>query len=286
MTTPRDRPGNAPGDAAGREDAVRRLLADAADPAPLPPEVASRLDTQLLELTADRSAEAEADTARVVPLSSHRRRRVVQALVAAAAVVALVAVGIRVGDVAQPDADIMSAIADGEPERGEASGAQPSADELDDPEELDGAFGAEASPETAMADDAAARSRRATQRRARADLNAALASRPELRSRLTVRRADSRVLSLRTEHLRGELLALRGANLPARPDYEARKVVAPRGFTCAALDLAAGYYLGVRYQHLPALVAYREPVGTTQVVEVLRCGTTEVLRSVTLPVLS
>jgi len=75
------------------QQAVTRLLAEVRHTAPMPPEVAARLDGVLADLAASRPAPAT-DTspqrsAVVVPIDSRRRRRFATALVAAAAVVAV-----------------------------------------------------------------------------------------------------------------------------------------------------------------------------------------------------
>lgn len=64
------------------EAAVRRLLADARETGPVPPEVAARLDARLADLVAEREPPAD-----VVPLAARRRRRAGALLLAAAAVV-------------------------------------------------------------------------------------------------------------------------------------------------------------------------------------------------------
>jgi len=89
---PTDRPTDDVSDDATQE-AVTRLLAEVRHTAPMPPEVAARLDGVLADLAASRPAPAT-DTspqraAVVVPIASRRRRRFATALVAAAAVVAV-----------------------------------------------------------------------------------------------------------------------------------------------------------------------------------------------------
>jgi hypothetical protein len=82
------------------QEEVRRLLADARHSAPLPDDVADRLDHVLAELAAGSPDEPDLTPAPaggvVVSLASRRRRRAATALVAAAAVVA---VGIGLGQV-------------------------------------------------------------------------------------------------------------------------------------------------------------------------------------------
>jgi hypothetical protein len=79
-------------------DEVRRLLAELADPGPVPADVAARLDDRLAALVAERAAAAD-EQAPVSDLSAarDRRRRLRTALVAAASVAV---VGIGIGTVA------------------------------------------------------------------------------------------------------------------------------------------------------------------------------------------
>jgi hypothetical protein len=92
MTEHDDRhdPGQDPG-----QDRVRRLLAELADPGPLPADVAARLDDRLAALVAEREAALDAPAAEVADLSAARarRRRLRTGLVAAASV-AVLAIGI------------------------------------------------------------------------------------------------------------------------------------------------------------------------------------------------
>ncbi len=80
-----------PGLDPGREAALRRLLADARETGPPPPEVTARLDDALAAL--GRGEEPTGGPAPVVPL---RRRRVRRALLAAGAVAATVVVAVPV----------------------------------------------------------------------------------------------------------------------------------------------------------------------------------------------
>jgi len=79
------------------QDRVRRLLAAAADPAPMPEQVRSRLDETLAGLVADRAATSSQDEPpEVTDLSRRRARRWPRVLVAAAVVSV---VGFGVGNV-------------------------------------------------------------------------------------------------------------------------------------------------------------------------------------------
>ncbi|MCD4533131.1 hypothetical protein LRP67_03435 [Nocardioides sp. cx-169] len=52
---------------------------------------------------------------------------------------------------------------------------------------------------------------------------------------------------------------------------------------CDPADWGPGRLQLVRYQGRPAVLAFRAPMGASQVVDLLQCGTGETLRSVTLP---
>lgn len=232
-----------------REAAVRRLLADAAGPEPVPSDVAERLDARLAELQAERSATPEAAQDRtVVDLASRRRRRLVTGLFVAAAAVVAVGIGTQLID-QDPDSNDVSAAVQGHADRETAPSAADSL--LDGPSATSTGHGAQ-----------------------RRQLKAAAGQRA---------RAVPRALHRR--HLRDELIALQSNAVEdfGRPSYRSRRVSGRPGFTCAPSHFGRGVLLGVRYDGAPAVVAFREPVGSNQVVEVLRCGTGDVLRSVTLP---
>ncbi|TIC89001.1 hypothetical protein E8D34_00285 [Nocardioides sp. GY 10113] len=286
MTHPRDRDAVAPLHP-DRDDAVRRLLADAAEPAVLPDEVAASLDARLLQLTAERSAGASierdvhghghGDVRGEIDQAGRRRRFLGRILVAAAAAAAVVGIGLQLhGD--QPASDVMSAIADRDAQRGGeeslAEGGAPDRTEAGGRADLDEWDTAAVSPLDAadqLDDGSAADAPRAAVTE-RAGTSGSLAARKAVTGRV-----------VRPAHLRTDLLRLRAAHVPASADYAVPSVSTPRRFTCATLQLDPAVYVGVHYQRLPALAVFRKPVGSTQVVEVLRCGTGETLRSVTLP---
>ena len=60
--------------------------------------------------------------------------------------------------------------------------------------------------------------------------------------------------------------------------YSQFLVHAPEGFACEAAAWGPGILVGVRYDGDPAFVAFREPIGDVQVVDVLQCGTGDLLR--------
>ena len=95
-------------------------------------------------------------------------------------------------------------------------------------------------------------------------------------------RALDSTVTLRRHTLRADLVRLR-RQVPPDATYRSAAVHAPAGFTCHPARFGRGYLLGTRYAGAPAVVAFRAPNGSTQVAEVLQCGTARVLRSITLP---
>lgn len=231
-----------------REAAVRRLLGSVGADAPaLPADVAERLDATLGDLVAERSgrgrAEPEEHLAPVVPLSSRRRRTYAALFVAAAAVVVA---GIGVPLLHDDTPAQPAASSDTGVSRTPTDGLPHSARPLHDSEsnQLNG-YAAGTAPQTESF-------------RAQMD---SLLRRPTLRT---------------------DLLRLR-RQVPPDATYRSTSVHSAPGFTCADTDFGRGYLLGAEYAGAPAVVAFRRPAGSTQVAEVLQCGTGTVLRSITLP---
>jgi len=54
-------------------------------------------------------------------------------------------------------------------------------------------------------------------------------------------------------------------------------------FSCGPAEYREGKLIAVLYNGRPAVLAYRPPEGETQVVDLLQCGSGEVIRSTTLP---
>ena len=244
MTTPDD---TGPSLSPEREEAVRRLLGSADDAPRLPRDVADRLDATLSDLVAERgdAAAEEPAAATVIPLS-RRRRAIVTGVFVAAAVVVAAGIGIPLlHEHADPGPETTAA----NPQR-----ATPSA-------------GGDTAPH-------ADRSRTSAQMMKGAD---SLST----RDRKSPRASGPSAYRLDAQRLRGDLLAIRAD--ARKPGYGSGKVHAPAGFTCSRGRFGRGYLVGVRYAGAPAVVAFRAPAGSTQVAEVLQCGTARVLRSVTLP---
>ncbi|KAA1415404.1 hypothetical protein F0U44_20635 [Nocardioides humilatus] len=94
-----------------------------------------------------------------------------------------------------------------------------------------------------------------------------------------------RAYVVRSQHLTHDLARIQAEFLPspATARYGKTLIHAPVGFTCADAPWNRGVLVAVRYDGAPAYVKFRQPMGASQVVEVLQCGTAEVLRSTTLP---
>jgi hypothetical protein len=57
-----------------------------------------------------------------------------------------------------------------------------------------------------------------------------------------------------------------------------------QGFACDRADFGPGVLLPVLYDGMEAVLAYRPPTDDAQVVDLLQCGTGDVVRTTTLPV--
>ncbi|HVK28274.1 MAG TPA: hypothetical protein VM575_08030 [Nocardioides sp.] len=245
---------------------MRRTLAAAGGPEPIPAGVSARLDGVIEDLVADRAASGATvshpeNPGIVVPLdAAARRRRVrVRALLGAAA--AVVAVGVGAGIITNDtggdgDGDAATATSDEAPARdGQAAGLaddrdQPGSDYLQSEQDSAKAVSPSAAPEASSAD----------------------------LKRVTV---DEALRKVRPGHLREDLVALQHYSLPhpAAADYSRATLTAPADFMCEPTDFGSGYLVGVLYDGRPAVVAFREPVGSNQAAEVLACGTGDVLHS-------
>ncbi len=234
-----------------QEARVRRLLADARLGEPVPAEVTARLDRVLAALAAGESVDADA-SADVVDLGARRRRRAGLMLVAAAAVVA---VGVGVGQVVVPaETDVSSGAQSdqGAVDRDGAAEEQPGDSALEDggaaaPESLD-----EPEPEPDPV-------RRPGRPAAIGEQSfAADARRLQQQAAADLANNSSYTLAEERQILRGD-------------------------FRCAGAPWGTGIFFAVRYDRSPAVLAFREPAGETQVVELLQCGSGDILRSTTLP---
>lgn len=228
-----------------REAAVRRLLGavGSADAPALPPEVADRLDATLADLVAERTVPSPEEPLAAVVPLPSRRRRVFAAVFIAAAAVVVAGIGVPL---LHDDTTTTQQTASSDPPVSRA----PS----------DGVAASVPQPDTNGLDKAEAGT-------------AAMGAQSH-------RALDYAALGRHT--LRGDLLRLR-RQVPPDATYRSRTVHARAGFTCTPAAFGRGYLVGTRYAGAPAVVAFRAPVGSTQVAEVLQCGTATVLRSITLP---
>lgn len=232
------------------EERIRALLADARATEPMPAAVVARLDRSLAGLAAERNAIDPVPADNVVPIARTRRHRVVAVLGAAAAVVVLgLGVGTFFDQAADDGDDAASTTADTDFKRG-------SADDGDD-----NAIAPEEANEREESE----------------------ADHPN-RSGGGVVVAD-RAFVVRSGHLSRDLTRIREQVLPDADAevYSQFLVHAPTGFKCKTAAWGEGVAVAVRYDGDPAFVAYRDPIGDVQVVDVLQCGTAELLRSTTLP---
>lgn len=240
------------------EARIRALLSGARETGPMPAGVAARLDQVVVGLAADRAISGTephpttGSEATVHPLSRTRRLRVVAVLGAAAAVVVL-ALGVGAVLDRDPEGVNDASMADsGAVDRGEEAADGGPAREGDSLE-----TGAEIEP-TEVDGDAPWVMRIVTDRGA-----------------YTVR---ARQLTRDLARIQDDVLASPGA---AR--YGKAKIYEPRGFSCPSANYGRGILVAARYDGDPAYVVFRQPLGDTQVVEVLQCGTGDLLRSTTLP---
>ncbi|QCW52317.1 hypothetical protein FE634_21190 [Nocardioides dongxiaopingii] len=231
---------------------VRRLLAKARHTEPLPPEVAQRLDGVLGQLVSEGPRAIDPPPppgpAPVDELAARRRRRVTGLLAAAAAVVV---VGVGIGQLTD-----LSGGSDSDDSGGaDVSSAGSAADEdgaADVPERQPQAPGEVPSQEPSGPPPQLAGARPPN---VSADFATDAA---RLRPRAVVPSAAGTVVT--------------GADLSDDPM-----------FVCDPTPAGPGLLLAVRYDDRPAVLAYRPARGDTQPVELLRCGTGDVLRSTVLP---
>lgn len=230
-----------------QDEQVRRLLAEARHDAPIPADVAARLDDVLAGLTRD---EAAPDTAPVVDLAARRRRRNASVLLAAAAAVIVGGFGIgRVIDVGGNDSD--------------AGGAGTAADS---------AVEREPSVEAGSEDAAGGTS----------EESAAPETDAQLRDGEPLR-LSSESLASDVE----AQLPLAAAAPSAPGDDGAANIAPQEANPCATAAPPAygdGEFFAAFYDGIPALLVLRPAQGDRQRADVLDCDTAEQLDSVELPV--
>lgn len=225
------------------EARVRALLAEVRATDPMPADVAARLEDAVVGLAAERRTTEPVPADNVVPLTRSRRHRVVTVLGAAAAVAV---VGLGLGAVLDNDQPGVDASSDNAVERGAGTDDR-------------GAVEAEPSQSGVEADN------------------------PGISARVYA--DDAPPFAVRPRHLTRDLAYIQDLVLPAPAtgDYASTLPYVPRHFDCRLPHTGPGVLVGVRYDGRPAFVRFREPTGDSQVVEVLQCGTGDLLRSTTLP---
>jgi len=241
------------------EARVRRLLADARETGPMPPDVVARLERTLADLATERAdgpdaATPEQERGQVLPLASRTRRVRAAALLAGAAAVVVMGVGfgqlVESGD----GQDAGGSAADGSVDRGdEAELAEPEAAAAAEDQSPAKAPGEDAGPGDALGSETVT--------------------------------TEEPPRTVRTRRLQADLTALQHAIVPgpARADYTGTTITQPEDFPCPPASWGTGVIVAVLYDEMPAMVAFRQPTGDSQVAEVLQCGTGDVLRSTTLP---
>lgn len=263
-----------------QEAAVRRALAEAGGPEPMPHEVVDRLDTVISGLSAERAGSAlppggvpenHPEAPAVVPLDPAARRRRTRAriVLGAAAAVAVVAVGVGIANDDGAGGD-SAATAD------QLSARDPARTDDDAPH----ATSDEAAKAASPTPDAGALSSQYGEPGESGGGSLERSATPAPRRVAT----DEPLRTVRIDRLQDDLMALQRITLPhaATADYSGATLTAPKDFRCAEASYGPGYLVGVQYDDKPAVVAFRAPVGSTQEADVLSCGTGDVLRSTTL----
>lgn len=258
---------------------VRRLLAEARHTEPVPADVAARLDRVLADLSAARHRVPDTDqqvepattatTAPVADLAARRRRRATTLLVAAAAVVA---VGVGIDRLTSPSIPSSS------------SSSSASADRVGGAQQRSGA----GARQGAGSDGIAGRGQRSpsgsTPQGLAPDGQAGTIT-PLVRVRPDHFTQDA----ARARRMAGTAYSSQAGTLDQSNSTEQQKShgYSPSpdrpAFSCERADWGRGRAVGVRYDHAPAVLVLRPPRGETQVADLYRCGSTDLLRSSTLP---
>ena len=246
------------------QDAVRRLLAGARHDEPVPPAVAARLDEVLAGLVAEESPAATSDSsATVVDLDDRRRRRRVTAFLGAAA--AVVVLGVGLSQVTDPAVDATSDSSGG------SAAVESQADALEAPREDE----AEAAPEAADGDGEAFElpDGPAPDSGGVAGGDGSDTDGTETLPTVSPDDFEQSVRALRA----APSVASTGRGLLTATELSDASL-----FVCPPTELGPGRLLAVSYADQPAVLAFRPPVGETQSVELVQCGSGVVLRSLVL----
>lgn len=250
-------------DLPSKDDArVRQLLAEARVDSPTPPEVVRRLDGILhgLESVPDEGG------APVVDHLTRRRRRHVSRLLLAAAAVVVAGIGIN-AIVGEPEP---------EPDAASTTALEATTDA--------GPSDSQDVPDRARATDPLG------------DLDAPLAAAPEASASLDTQRTTKSApyaIALGggglNQAVQRVMQAARGATVSETgyldlADAELGPGLSLVGdFVCTPAAWGRGRLIPVYYGGTPNVLALRTPIGKTQVVDVLQCGTGDIVRSLSFP---
>lgn len=267
------------------DERVRRLLADARHTGPMPADVVTRLDRVLADLAAHQQPDQQPDQPPsqlpgqpgaggvVTDLSARRRRRATTLLVAAAAVVA---VGVGIDRLASSSSSSGSA----------SSSAGRSVDGLDGP-----AQDAAEPPDGADAGGAGS-AEHSTSDRSPGGLTAGegvdtlqplVRVRPEHFSEDADRARRAARHSENSYNAHSSRSSGSTGSMKQHEDRASLAAPGSPGTACERADWGRGEIIGVRYDHAIAVLVLRPPHGDTQVADLFRCGSTDLLRSSTLP---
>ncbi len=251
-----------PDDLTAEEEQVRRLLADARHTAPLPDDVAARLDAVLADLRDEDPATPApvVATQRPIDLAAARRRRNVRTWLVAAA--AVVAVGFGINQVTQ--LDVTSSDSDS---ASSADGANAEAGGGDRPGQRDQASEKPSAPGAAAAQDGGV----LAPVRLDPDRFGTQVSRLRVRFGL-VRTAESTVPSTANNF-----------DAPSDGVMSLDGGFSAYAATCPTIGWGRGNAVAVRYDHQPGVLVFRPVRGDTQVVDLFLCGSDDPERSITLP---
>lgn len=243
-----------------QQEELRRLLSEARHEGPVPDDVAVRLERVLEQLAEEGPDPDAADPAaeEVVDLAARRRRVATGLLVAA---VAVVAVGVGVGQVVSGDEQASG------PTVGSAAASESASESTGDraadsarpgernlvPEKEPRAEQFEPAPSEAQDPSDAARRR-------------------------PVRLSEDRFTEQAARYRREQGLRVEEGQV-----VDGSLLSSSASFLCPPADWGEGRLVAALYDGAPAVLAYRPPSGDTQVVELIQCGSAEVLRSVVLP---
>jgi hypothetical protein len=230
-----------------QETVVRRLLSEARHDDGIPDTVAARLDRVLAQL----SAETTDTDAPIVDLAARRRRQRAGRLLMAAA--AIVVGGVAAGQVLGSSSD-----------SGGADSSTPGAATFRSDSPTDDGAGQDAHEAAPEGADAAAPS------------NADQLLGKDLPLRLSRDSFDRDVRQL-ADQRNAALLDLGTAS--ANQGY---LLAAVPGFDCPPAAYGKGTLVPALYDDEPAVLAFRPPLGSNRVAELLQCGTAQKLRTVNL----